>query len=154
MKLKKEIISFLGKQGFTVVSTMGPDGYPHSACKGIVRIEEEKIYLIDLYTGRTRANLKNNPRMSITAVDEHSFRGFCIKGAAREIGENEIPQNMIDDWKKKLHSRITTRIVNSVRGQKGHPGHPEALMPGPKYIIEVNVEKIIDLAPVKDNSEG
>lgn len=154
MKLEKEIVAFLGKQGFTVVSTIGPDGYPHNACKGIVRIEEEKIYLIDLYTGRTRANLKNNPGISITAVDEHSFRGFCIKGRAREINEDEIPRDIAEDWKKKIHGRIVTRIVNSVRGQKGHPSHPEALMPGPKYIIEVNVEKIIDLAPVKNNPEG
>jgi hypothetical protein len=153
MKLKKEIISFLGKQGFTVVSTIGADGYPHNSCKGIVRIDEEKIYLIDLYTGKTRANLKDNPHIAITAVDEHSFRGFCIKGRAREINEDEIPPDMAEDWKKKIHGRIVTRIVNSVRGRKGHPSHPEALMPGPKYIIEVDVEKIIDLAPVKNNPE-
>ncbi|MDD5644746.1 MAG: pyridoxamine 5'-phosphate oxidase family protein [bacterium] len=153
MKLSKDIINFLEKQGFTVVSTIGNDGYPHNSCKGIVRIEEEKIYLIDLYTGRTRANLKINPGISITAVDEHLFKGFCVKGKAREINKDEIPQNMIEDWKKKIHGRIVTRIINSVKGRKGHPSHPEALMPDPKYIIAVDVEKVVNLAPAKINLE-
>ena len=34
-----------------------------------------------------------------------------------------------------------------MKGEKGHPEHPEALLPKPEYLIAMQVEDIIDLRP-------
>ncbi|MFA4842614.1 MAG: hypothetical protein WC658_02110 [Candidatus Omnitrophota bacterium] len=42
-----------------------------------------QVYLFDLYHGQTYNNLKKNSGASITAVDEHRFKGYCLKGRAK-----------------------------------------------------------------------
>ncbi|MCX6357729.1 MAG: pyridoxamine 5'-phosphate oxidase family protein [Candidatus Aureabacteria bacterium] len=147
-RLSPEHIRFLNRQPYVILSTIGEDGIPHSACKGIVRVRREgELYLLDLYRGATCRNLARDPRMSVTVVDEHSFRGYCMKGRGRAAAAADIPPGLIRSWERKLSGRITRRIIQSVRGEKGHPRHPEALLPQPKYLIVMDIAEIIDLAP-------
>jgi len=91
MKLNKDVVHFLQNQGFVVVSTIDPAGYPHNSCKGIVEIDEEgRVFLLDLFHARTRKNLEANPLVSVTAVDEHKFAGYCLKGKARIVAHEEM----------------------------------------------------------------
>lgn len=148
MKLSEQVTQFFDSQNFVIVSTVDETGRPHSSCKGIFRIEEDgTVYLLDLYKGRTSRNLKQNPNISITAVDEHKFRGWCLKGEARIINENELQPGVLADWKKKITGRITHRLLKNMHGEKGHPLHPEAQLPKPEYLIEMKVSGIVDLAP-------
>ena len=83
MKIPDNIINFLLNQGFVIISSIDGNGFPHAACKGIVSIAKEgKVFIFDLYRASTLENLKKNQRVSITAVDEHRFVGFCLKGKA------------------------------------------------------------------------
>ena len=147
-KLSDEIISFFQKQGFVIVSTIDSTGSLHNSCKGIVEIDKNgQIYLFDLYMLKTRANLQKNPNMSLTAVDEHRFLGYCLKGKARIVTEDEIQPRLIKAWEDRITSRLTGRLLRNIRGEKGHPRHPEALLPKPEYLISMEVEEIIDLTP-------
>ncbi|MCX5713184.1 MAG: pyridoxamine 5'-phosphate oxidase family protein, partial [Candidatus Omnitrophica bacterium] len=105
------------------------------------------VYLLDLYKGRTSKNLKQNPNASITAVDEHKFRGWCLKGTARIINGDELPSGVLAEWKKKITGRITHRLIKNMHGEKGHPLHPEAQLPKPEYLIEMVVKEIVNLTP-------
>lgn len=147
-RLSDDINRFLQKQGFVIVSTIGRDGYAHSSCKGIVKINRNgQIYLLDLYMGKTYENIMQNPHISITAVDEHRFRGYCLKGKAKIIKRDKLKPQIIKAWEDKITSRITQRIIKSIRGEKGHSRHPEVLLPKPEYMIVMEVEKVIDLTP-------
>lgn len=147
-RLTEEIIGFLQNQNFVIVSTLDSDRSIHSACKGIVKIDPAgKIYLLDLYQGKTFQNLKRNPYISITAVDEHRFSGYCLKGKAKIIERDKLRSQIITTWEDKIISRITQRVVKNIRGEKGHPRHPEALLPKPKYMIVMKVQEVIDLMP-------
>lgn len=147
-KISPEIAQFLISRGCMVVSTIDSKGFPHSACKGIVEIGDSgKIYLIDLYKWKTYANLKKNFRISITAVDEHRFKGYCIKGRAKIVMRHKIGPALMKAWEDRLASRLTQRVIRNLHEEKGHPRHPEALMPQPEYLIAVDVEEIIDLTP-------
>jgi general stress protein 26 len=147
-RLADEIVRFLEKQSFTIVSSIDKDGSLHSACKGIVRINRNgTIYLLDLYKGRTFENLKRNPHISLTAVDEHKFKGYCLKGKAKIIAAEKLSPQIIKAWENKVTSRITQRIIKNITQEKSHPRHPEALMPKPEYMIEMEVNEIIDLTP-------
>lgn len=141
------IAQFFHNQGFVIVSTIDKDGFQHNSCKGIIKIEQEgRVYLMDVYRAVTLENLKRDPRISITAVDEHRFAGFCLKGKARLI-EEALDGEMVTAWEDRITSRLTRRLLKNIHEEKGHGAHPEILLPKPEYVIIIEVEEIIDLAP-------
>ncbi len=147
-RLNDEIVNFFHNQGCVIVSTIDKNGYPSSACKGIVEIDHKgHVYLLDLYRAKTRRNLEANPNISITAIDEHRFIGYSLKGKARIVTKDEIKPRLLRAWEDRITSRLTRRLIRNLREEKGHPTHPEALLPDPEYMIAVDVEEIVDLAP-------
>ncbi|MDD5073215.1 MAG: pyridoxamine 5'-phosphate oxidase family protein [Candidatus Omnitrophica bacterium] len=147
-KLPDDVVKFFHSQHFTIVSTIDPDGMPHISCKGIVQIDPDgTIYLLDLYTGKTRANLERNPAINLSAVDEHKFRGYSLKGTAKIIKEEELKSHIIKAWEEKLTTRIAHRLIKNLKGEPGHERHPEAQLPKPKYLIVMTVSDIVDLTP-------
>jgi len=147
-RLSSDIVQFFRMEGFAIVSTIDRYGRPHSSCKGIVKITTTgRVYLFDLYRANTFNNLKRNPRISLTLVDEHKFRGFCLKGKAKIVTGTKLNPALIRAWEDKITSRITSRLLKNIQGQKGHHKHAEALLPKPKYMIVVEVEEVVDLKP-------
>ena len=146
--IPEEVVWFFEKQDFVIVSTINSEDGPHCACKGLIKISPEgKFYIMDLFRGNTFRNLKSNPRMSITAVNQHQFKGYCLEGKARLIPLEKIPDSVMKAWQARINDRITTRIIRNIHGEPGHSDHPEHLLPTPKYIIVMELEEIFDLAP-------
>jgi hypothetical protein len=85
--------------------------------------------------------------MSITAVDEHRFKGYTLKGTAQIIPGEEFDEKLIKSWEDKITSRLTQRVIKNLGGQKGHPRHPEIFLPKPKYLIAMRTEEVVDLTP-------
>lgn len=48
--------------------------------------------------------------VSLTAVDEHAFKGYCLKGRARITHRPHIKPLLIKAWEDKLTSRIRERL--------------------------------------------
>ena len=147
VSVSSDIIYFLQRQGFVIVSTIDLQGYIHSVAKGIAGLEESKIYIIDLYRATTYKNLQANPTISITAVDERQFIGYTLKGKAEIIPREQIEEDIIKKWEEKVVARISQRVVRSVKEYKKAPHQPEARFPHPQYLIVMSVEEIVDLAP-------
>jgi len=144
-KIAEEIVDFLDKQNFVIVSTIDNKGFPHTSCKGIIKIDKRgRITLIDLYRGKTLENIKQNPYISITAVDEHKFQGYCLKGKGEIL---PLKKDVSADWGDIISKRITQRLLKNIRGEKGHPSHPEVSLPSPKYLIEIEIKEIVNLKP-------
>jgi general stress protein 26 len=147
-KIPDEVRRFLQEQGFVVVSTIDRNGFPHTACKDIVQISDDgEIYLLDLYKGVTFNNLVRDPHLSLTAVDEHKFKGFCLKGKAKIIEPGKVNPEIISVWENRITNRVSQRIVKNIKGEKGHASHPEVLLPKPEYMLVVKVSAVIDLTP-------
>jgi len=148
MKLNNDLIYFLMKQHYTVISTIDKKGAIRNSCKGIVDIDNQgKIYLLDLYKQKTYENLKLNPNIALTVVDEHKFEGYSLKGKVKIISGEKIKKKTMKAWEKKITSRVTQRILKNIEGKKGHPRHPEILFPMPEYAIEMTVDSVVDLTP-------
>ncbi len=148
MKINDSLIFFLQKQHYAVISTIDKNSSIHNSCKGIVEIDKRgKIYLLDLYKQKTYENLKRNPNIALTVIDEHKFEGYSLKGKAKIVSGDKITKKTMKAWEKKLTGRISQRIIKNIKGEKGHPKHPETLFPEPEYIIEMDIEEIIDLTP-------
>ena len=148
MTLSDDIISLLKKQGFVIVSTLDKDGKIHCSAKGVVGVEPEgKVFVVDLYVHRTFNNLKRDPRVSITAINERSFRGYTLQGIGKIVPRAAIEEHLMRAWEDKVISRISTRLITSVQAKAKSKGQFEAELPHPKYLIEIDVEDIIDLSP-------
>ncbi|MFA5144688.1 MAG: pyridoxamine 5'-phosphate oxidase family protein [Candidatus Omnitrophota bacterium] len=147
-KISDEIMRFFQNQGCVVVSTVDKEGSVHNSCKGIIEIDSRgSVYLLDLYKARTYENLKRNPHISITAIDEHKFTGYCLKGRVKIVQEDKLPSKIIKAWEDRINSRLTSRLLKNIHEEKGHPRHPEVLLPGPEYMIGMEIEEIVDLTP-------
>ncbi|MFA4989538.1 MAG: pyridoxamine 5'-phosphate oxidase family protein [Candidatus Omnitrophota bacterium] len=147
--LSDDIIQFFQRQGCVIVSSIDSKGFPHSACKGIVKINKKgNICLLDAYRGQTLENLKSNPYVSITAFDEHKFIGYCLKGKARILCKADLDAETIRAWEDRITGRLTQRLLKNIRGEvKGHPRHPEVLLPDPEHMLIVEVSEVVDLTP-------
>lgn len=147
-KISEDIIHLFKKQGFAIVSTIDSKGRIHCSAKGIAGIEEEgKVYIVDLYHKQTFANLKNNPLTSITAIDEHAFTGYTLKGVSKIVERADIHKHVIKNWEDKIVQRISERVVKNIKGDRKTSHHPEARLPRPRYLIVMEVEEIVDLTP-------
>ncbi|MCM8773894.1 MAG: pyridoxamine 5'-phosphate oxidase family protein [Candidatus Omnitrophica bacterium] len=146
--LNRDVVNFFERQGFVIVSTINPYGKIHCSAKGIVDIDEKGlIYIIDLYLGRTFNNLKNNPTISITAIDEHLFIGYTLIGKAKIVEGEKINSNIIMNWEERLIKRISKRVIRNIKDDRKNNLHPESHFPTPKYLIEMEVEDVVDLTP-------
>ncbi len=147
-KLSRTVLDFFHNQGCVIVSTFDADKGIHAACKGVVEIDAQgHVYLFDLYRGVTYDNLKKNDHISISAVDEHRFLGYCLKGKARVIGLDKVNAHILRLWEDRISQRLTRRVIRNLREDKGHPSHPEAMLPRPEYLIVMDVREVIDLRP-------
>ncbi len=148
-KLTQEIIKFFRDQSFVIVSTIDNNGAIHNAAKGIITLSPNgRVYLLDVYSKKTRDNLARNSRISITAIDEHKFKGYCLKGKASILEHAKFSLQVLKAWDEKITGRITRRLLRNISGEKGHLKHPEAHLPKPAYMIVMIVEDIVDLTPV------
>ena len=146
--MSSEMVDFFRSQGYLIISTIDKEGRLHNACKGLVDIDHSgRLYLLDLYRGATYQNLLQNDHISVTAVDEHKFKGYSIKGRASIIRREDMEPRLIKAWEDKITSRITERVIRNITQKKGHPLHPEASFPDPKYLIVVEAGEVVDLTP-------
>lgn len=147
-KISAEIVDFLENQGFVVISSIDENGFPHNSAKAMVKIDSlGEIYLIDVYFGTTSENIKRNPKVSISAIDEHKFIGYCLKGKAKILANDSISQEIFKTWEDNITGRLTKRLLKNLADDKSYGHHPEARLPQPKHIIAVEVQDIVDLAP-------
>ena len=151
-----QVADFLQLQGFVIISSIDEEGFPHNSCKGIVKIDKQagEIYLMDVYHGLTCRNIKLRPKISISAVDEHKFMGYCLKGKARVMPDDNISHDIIKSWEDNITSRLAKRLLKNLAEEKSRSHHPEASLPAPKHLILVTVEEIVDLAPNHPRKEG
>ena len=100
-KIPKEVQEFMqGKMGW--VATASPDGVPNATPKGSVRVidDEHLVFADGFFSRKTRENLLKNPKVAVTVIDEKSFKGYQIKGAAELLTAGELFDQMAEELKK------------------------------------------------------
>lgn len=146
-EISKEVAGFFRKQHYVIVTTIDEKGFPHSSCKGLVKIEDDRVYLLDLYKQRTYRNLKKIRKINVTAVDGELFHGYCIKGTARIVKIEAAHKELLNQWEENIVKRVSHRVISHLHGERSSAYHPESLMPRPQYIIVMTIKEIVDLVP-------
>lgn len=149
MVIPENVVRFFERQSFVIIATIDEHHGIHCSAKGVAKIEKEgRLWVADLYYGQTHKNIKKNPRVSVTAIDEHKFIGYTLQGQAKLILREEISIGLLEAWEKHIVGRMSQRVVKGVQAVAKSHGHFEAALPPlPHSIIEIIVDHIIDLAP-------
>ena len=109
-----------GKLGW--VSTASKSGVPNAVPKGSVRIvDDSHIMFADLFSRKTRDNLRENPQVAVTVIDLATFTGYQLKGTAEFIDSGPLFELMKEELKKA----------------------PRPLPP-PVYVVKIAVSEIYD----------
>ena len=150
MKLKDSVIDFLKDQEFVIVSTIERGTKIHSSCKGMIDVKKDgRLYILDLYHGKTFRNLKKNSAVSITAVDSHLYKGYLLQGKARIVQLGNVSKEILKKGEKNISKRTSKRLIKNIKQDRKSLYHPEAKLPFPKYLILIKIYKVVDLAPDK-----
>ena len=156
MVLAEDVVNFLDEEGLGAVSTIDESGRIHGSIKEFLGVEPEgRVYLIDLYTNRTFRNLKRNPNISVTVINEQRFRGYTLQGTAKIIPREQIDSQAMRQREEKIINRISKRVIHNVKKDMQSKAQFESELPiHPKYLIEVDIEKVIDLSPPSFNKKS
>jgi len=99
-RIPKEVQEFLkGKMAW--VATAAADGMPNTTPKGSVRvIDDEHVIFADLFSRKTRENLRANPKVAVTVADLTTYKGYQIKGSAEILESGLLFEQMSEELKK------------------------------------------------------
>ena len=119
-KIPQEVQEFIkGKMAW--VSTASLDGIPNATPKGSVRvINDEHLVFADLFSRKTRENLKANPKVAVTVIDEKSHKGYQLKGTGELLTAGPLFDQMAEQLKKATG------------------------MPPLSYVVKITVDSIYD----------
>ena len=151
MNIPDNVAGLLEKEHFVIVSSLYKKRSIRTSAKGVIKVDPKgKIFILDLYKGGTYINIKRNPAVTLTVISERSFSGYSIEGKAKIIKKESVSKSDLKLWEEKIAKRIARRIISHVKEERAeHEAIPEASFPLPKHLIEVSVDRIIDLAPRK-----
>jgi len=63
-------------------------------------IDDEHLVFADLFSCKTRENLKANPKVAVTVVDEKNYKGYQLKGSAELLTAGPIFDQVAEQLKK------------------------------------------------------
>jgi len=127
VKISAELQEFIkGKQGW--VATAARDGTPNVSIKGSLRVlDDEHLLFADIFSLKTRANLKDNPRVAIMVYDPETHRGYAFKGRAEQLESGPVFDQTVEFIKKAMPQLPTAKYVvrvtiDSIWDQSAGPG--------------------------------
>lgn len=119
--IPKKVQEFLpGKLAW--VATASPGGEPNVTPKGTLKLlDEQHVTFADLFSGKTRQNLLNNPKIAVTVADVSSNKAYQLKGVAELIESGT------------LFSRVAQEVYQAYEE-----------LPEPRYVVKIAVEAVFD----------
>ena len=121
VSIPKEVQEFLpGKMGW--VATASKSGHPNVTPKGSLKLlDDQHVIFADLFSLKTRQNLKENPQVAVTVIDPATAKGYQIKGKAELLTTGPLFEEM------------ATHLKGSPRG-----------LPPLQYLVKITVESVYD----------
>ena len=143
-KITDKLAALLEKREFVSVATAAPDGQPNTAPKFFFRAKGDFIYLIDYVVGQTIANLRENPRVSVSFMDVENLEAYRLNGTAECIHNGKLFEKVLTDWNKKLIQMATDKVIDAVRTGKKH-GHYEMEMGERFVVLKIKVSSVVKI---------
>jgi predicted pyridoxine 5'-phosphate oxidase superfamily flavin-nucleotide-binding protein len=125
VKITDDIRKFIEKQKISYVATASKKGLPNISPKGPLRVVDDKtLAFADLFSKKTRDNLKDNPWIAVSVVDVERKEGFQFRGKAEIL----------------THGPLFVQITGDI-------SKPYTKRPVVQSVVKIRVKEIYDLAP-------
>jgi hypothetical protein len=130
-KLNAEIKEFLSQGRLAYVATCDKEGVPNVVPKGSLGVlDDDHLVFADLYSRKTRINLRENAHVAIAVVNPAAYEGYQFKGTAEILESGPAFEKAVE-------------LVDSVRMD------PSKV----RYAVIIKVEEIFDLSPGPDSGK-
>ncbi len=143
--MNRKVIELLKSREFVSVATCNFDGRPNAAPKFLLKMEDNFVYLVDYFIGKTYRNLRANPRISISFMDTSSLLGYQLNGLVEIVEGGPEYDLLVKDLLQREVDLSARRIVEGVTKGRGHAGF-ELNMPESFVIFKVKIEEIVEMA--------
>jgi predicted pyridoxine 5'-phosphate oxidase superfamily flavin-nucleotide-binding protein len=122
-KLTQEMKDLIEEQKVCFVATADRNGKTNVSPKGSIHVvDDETLAFADLYSQKTRANLRDNPQIALAVVDLKELKGYQFKGEAELLEEGNIYNDVVC-YLQTLPMKL----------------------PDPQYVVKIRVEEIYNL---------
>lgn len=149
-KLTQHMMQVLKQQPVVLVATSDGEGQLNVSPKGgLAIVDDDKLGFADLFSVKTRANLRANPRAAVAAVDPQTYDGYQFKGWA-ELADagplfEEISDLLTRGWNGPQPMELWfERAARELMTALGRAGRREAV---PSHVVVLHIEEIWNLAP-------
>lgn len=135
---------FLSQGKFVNVASCNMERMPNVAPKLVGKVDKNILYLIDYVVGRTYANLKANPRISISFIDDKSLTGYQLNGTADILEEGTEYDDLAREFQQIKTNFTVERILLNVRtGEKNAKG--DIPLSEKFVIIRIKVIEVVEI---------
>lgn len=137
-------LPFISQGKFVNVATCSNERMPNVAPKLIAKTDRNIIYIIDYVIGKTYSNLKENPRASLSFIDDRTLTGYQMNGSVDILESGEEFEKFIEEFQKIKTDFTVERILLNVRtGEKSTP--LDISLPDKFAILKVKVVEIVEI---------
>lgn len=150
--IPKNIRRLLEKTDFINVATCTLSSRPSGAFKFILKIDGNDIYLVDFARARTWENVKQNPFVSLSIIDDDILVDYQLNGSAEIIEPGGVFETLDKELDKKEVTFATKRVIESVRRQKKFPVN-EIPLAKRVVLLKVMVKETVELGPAAELRE-
>jgi predicted pyridoxine 5'-phosphate oxidase superfamily flavin-nucleotide-binding protein len=150
----QRISDYIKAKEFISVATCDFKGRPNAAPKFVLKIQGNFLYLIDYTIGKTWENIRINPKVSLSFVEQNNLNCYQLNGSVEIIDGGGEYENIQDEVLNKQISLSTKRIIEGVLAGKSH-GNYEVAIPEKFVVFKVRIEEIVEIgAKGEINREG
>lgn len=104
------------------VATASSQGTPNTTPKGTLKLlDSQHVCFADLFSGKTRHNLRENKQIAVTVADPSTGRGYQLKGIAELLDSGP------------LFESVCQQVVGLQKG-----------LPMPRCAVRITVEAVFD----------
>jgi predicted pyridoxine 5'-phosphate oxidase superfamily flavin-nucleotide-binding protein len=131
VKITDEMKEFIKEQKISYVATANKKGLPNISPKGPLRVVDDKtLAFADLFSKKTRNNLKDNPWIAVSVVNVERKEGFQFRGKAEVLTQGPLYVQITNDISKPYTMRPVVQSVVKIRVKEIHDLAP----PGEYYL--------------------
>ncbi len=142
--LTKTISDFLKNREFVSVATCDLDGQPSAAPKLILKVEDNFIYLVDYTLTKSYENIKINPRISLSFVNNENLKGYQVNGSVELIDKGPVYEKTALEFSQKENNLLTDRVIKGVSTGKHHDNF-EVAIPGKFVIFKIKIKEVVEI---------
>lgn len=118
--LTKEMQDAVGAIRLCFAATASPEGEPNVSPKGSLCVwDDDHLAFADIASPQTIKNLRDNPRIEISMIDQMSRRGFRFKGTAEILDSGPIFEEVATElWEREgrdvpVHHVIKVHVLKA-----------------------------------------